>query len=127
MMMILLVSVLYAGAQEKLVSHKNFGAKASYEVTLTNDTVEFIPKYTITGYTIEADTNVVISLDASKALPGNTVWFEIAGDGTKRYITFDTNFTGVGAKDSLNIDKTRLWSFVFVNGKFVQINRSAEY
>lgn len=127
MMMILLVTVLFAGAQEKLVSHKGFGAKAAYEVTLTDDTVQFIPKYTVTGYTLEVDTNIWINLSTSKAAPGNTVWIEIAADATKRYITFDSNFEGVGAKDSLNIGKTRLWTFTYVADKFVQINRSAEY
>ena len=125
--MILLVTVLFAGAQEKLVSHRIFGAKAAYEVTLTNDTVAFTPQYTITGYALEADTNLVINLNTAKAAPGNMVWFEIQGDATKRYVKFDSNFKGVGATDSLNISKTRLWGFVFVDNKFVQINRSAEY
>lgn len=125
--MILLATVLLAGAQEKLVSHKGFGAKAAYEVTLGNDTVAFTPQYTFTGYAFEADTNLVINLNTSKATPGNVVWFEIKGDATKRYVTFATNIKGAGAKDSLNINKTRLWGFVFVDNKFVQINRSAEY
>ncbi|MBW6464837.1 MAG: hypothetical protein K0B84_11745 [Firmicutes bacterium] len=125
--MILLVTVLFAGAQEKLISHRMFGARAAYEVTLTNDTVAFTPQYTITGYALEADTNLVINLNTTKASPGNIVWFEIKGDATKRYVKFDTNIMGAGTTDSLNIDKTRLWGFVFVDNKFVQINRSAEY
>lgn len=127
MMMILLAAVLIAGAQEKLVSHKNFGAKAAYEVTLTNDTVAFTPQYTVTGYAFAADTNLVINVVTGKSSPGNTLWFEIKADSTKRYVKFDTNFKGAGAKDSLNIAKTRLWGFVYVDNKFVQINRSAEY
>jgi hypothetical protein len=127
MMMVLVASVLMANAKETLISHKSFGAKAAYEVNLTNDTVAFTPRYTITGYQFAVDTNVVIQANVTKANPGNLLFFEIEADSTKRYVTFDTNFIGVGATDSLNIAKTRLWGFLYMNGKFVQINRSAEY
>lgn len=125
MMMILMVSVLVAGAQSKLVSHNSFGSKAAYEVTLTNDTVEFIPQYTTTAYIMPVDTNVVIQADTLKAKPGNLVYFQVTTDATKRYVKFDSGFTTNA--DSLSASKTRTWGFVFVRGKFVQINRSAEY
>jgi len=127
MMIFLAASVMIAEAQETLVSHKSFGAKAAYEVTLTNDTVEFTPRYSITNYVFAVDTSVVIQADTTKAVAGNMVFYKITSDATKRYVTFDTNFKGVGATDSLNISKTRLWGFVYSDGKFVLINRSAEY
>lgn len=124
-MTILLASVLFAGAQEKLVSHKSFGSKAAYEVALTNDTVEFTPKYTVTSYIVPVDTNVVIQADTLKAKPGNLVYFQVTADATKRYVTFSDGFTANA--DSLSASKTRTWGFVFVRDKFVQINRSVEY
>ncbi len=124
-MMILVVTVLVAGAQEKLVSHKSFGSKAAYEVTLTNDTVEFTPKYSATSYIVPIDTNVVIMADTVNANPGNVVYFQLTTDATKRYVTFSTGFNATS--DSISASKSRTWAYVFVRGKFVQISRSTEY
>jgi len=127
MMMILLGAVLFAAAQETLVSHKSFGSKAAYEVTLTNDTVEFTPKYSVTNYVFDVDTTIYIFADSTKAEPGNVLYYKITSDATKRYVYFKDNFKGVGTKDSLNVSKTRVWGFVYLDGDFVQTIRSAEY
>jgi len=130
MMIVLAASVLVAEAQvQVLKNHSGFGSKAAYDVTLNKKqlTVTFTPQYTFTGYQFAADTNLVIKANVSRAYPGNMLFLEVKGDSKQRFITFDDNFTGVFAKDTLNINKTRLWSFLFINNKFVQINRSAEY
>lgn len=123
----LLALVVGSSAQstDKLVGHSSFGTKAAYEVTLTNDTVEFTPKYSATAYIFPVDTNVVIQADTLKAVPGNLVYFQLTSDATKRYVTFSTGFTTNA--DSISASKSRTWGFVFVRGKYVQINRSAEY
>lgn len=124
LLMALVLGCFSAGAQ-KLTSVKPYGSKGLYELTPTNDTVSVAPKYSASAYVMAVDTNMVIQADAAAALPCNLAYFQLTADATKRYVTFGDGFEA--APDSLSASKTRTWGFVYVQGKFVLLQRSSEY
>lgn len=122
--MALLVASISAQAQ-KLTSSKQYGSKALYDVTPTNDTLSFAPKYSATAYVMPIATNMVLQVDTINSVPCNLLYFKLNTDNTKRYVTFSTGLQAV--RDSISANKTRTWEFVFIRGKYVLLNRSAEY
>ncbi|MDX9703924.1 MAG: hypothetical protein RBU23_12910 [Candidatus Auribacterota bacterium] len=123
-LMAILLASFSAGAQ-KLTSVKPYGSKGLYEITPTNDTVSFTPKYSATAYVMAVDTNMVVQVDTLSSNPCNTVYFQFTTDATKRYVTFGSGL--VAGADSIAANKSRTWGFVFIRGKYILMHRSAEY
>ncbi len=122
--MAMMVATISAPAQ-KLTSVKQYGSKALHDVTPTNDTLSFAPKYSATAYVMEVGTNMVLQIDIVKSNPCNTLYYQLTADGTKRYVTFDSGLEAPA--DSISANKSRTWGFVFIRYKYILMHRSAEF
>jgi hypothetical protein len=96
-----------------------------YEVTPTNDTLIFVPKYSASAYVLSIAENKVFMVTTTASLPCNIVYFQVKADTTKRYVTFSTGLQA--NRDSIAANKARVWGFVFVKDKYVLHSRTAEY
>lgn len=123
-LVVLIASVLVTEAQ-KLTSVVPYGSKALYEVTPTNDTLIFTPKYSASAYVVPVAENKVFQVNTLSSLPCNIVYFQVSADATKRYVTFSTGLQA--SRDSIAANKTRTWGFVYVKNKYVLHSRTAEY